>query len=270
MIGVNSLLKRLKIAAFILAFREVPIRVLKCLSTQTVKPSKVIIVAAYESACVQRFSDLDIECIVIPPNLNLTVGERVGISLSVAFRKIRIEGYDYLLKLDDDVVFDERFIEDNVGSGYDLMGRGAAMIIRVEVYLKFFNHQWPINPIDDTYVVDTLLAAGYKVLPWSWIRRAIPIKEVHVSVEREFLAGVNLYKLGYPFTVALLASFSTLIIRRRSITGYIARVGGYIAALITRPSRYTAYERISKYKRYELMIKLKNLIQRLTERYLMM
>jgi hypothetical protein len=68
--------------AFVLSYREKPTLVLKSLSAQTLKPEKVVIVAAHRDACVERFEGLgSIDCLVVRPDHRLTVGERVGVGV---------------------------------------------------------------------------------------------------------------------------------------------------------------------------------------------
>lgn len=236
-----------RVIAFILAFKDRPIKVLSCLSRQTVKPEKTIIVAAYSSACVESYQGLSISCEIIPPDLSLTIGERVGISLTIAFKKHRIEKYDFVIKLDDDVSFDEHFIEENIKAGYDVMGRGSGMIIKTLCFVKCFNHEWPISPIDDVCVVATLKAKGYEVLEWNWIKKAKVSKEPIYNVRRAFISGLWLYKLGIPFISVTLDSFFVFIKRYCEPKNAIARICGFIAGFIFRAAEYKNARDIKRY-----------------------
>jgi len=226
----------MKVIAFVLAFKEKPIYPLVSLMRQTIKPSKIVIVAAYPSACVDSLKGFKVECLVIPPDLSLTVGERVGKALTIAFRLYLSEEYDYMLKLDSDVYFDETFIEENIKAGYDLMGRGAAMIIKVKSFIKVFNHKWPISPLDDVIVTEVFKAYGYKVLPWKWIKPAKLIREPSYDVSRTLRVGYELYRIGFPIVSELLLLYDRILKRRE--LAFIGHLVGYLVALLRREKKY--------------------------------
>jgi hypothetical protein len=248
-----------------LAFKEKPFLPVVSLSHQTWKVDKVIIVAAYPSACIEEFDGLGkIECVVIAPNLMLSVGERVGVALTKAFKKYDISKYDYMLKLDSDISFDEKFIEENLKSGYDLMGRGAGMIIKTGKFLKLFNHRWPICPIDDTYIVEAFRVYGFKVLPWNWVHPAKLLKEPNYSFKRVFKTGMEIYKLGIPF-ICEISTLIYLLLKRRKIV-FIARILGYIVAHLKR-EKYSIAHEVEDYYKAELSnairIRLRQILEKL-------
>ena len=235
----------MKVIAFILAFKEKPFYPLISLMRQTIKPIKIVIVAAYPSACVDRFKDTKIECLVIPPDLSLSVGERVGKALTIAFRLYLTKDYDYILKLDSDVYFDETFVEENIGTEYDLMGRGAAMIIKVKNFIEVFNHEWPVSPIDDVIVTEVLRVRGYKVLPWQWIKLPRLIKEPKYDILRALRIGYESYRIGFPILSETLLLYDR-ILRRRELT-FVGHIIGYLVALLRREKKYPFSNAIYEY-----------------------
>jgi len=251
----------MKIIAFILAFREKPLYPLISLIKQTIKPSKIIIVAAYSSACVDHFKDAKIECLVVPPDLSLTVGERVGKALTIAFKLYLNEEYDYMLKLDSDIYFDETFIEENIKAGYDLMGRGAAMVIKVKSFIKVFDHKWPVSPQDDVIVTEVLRVRGYKVLPWKWIKPAKLIKEPKYDILRTLRMGYELYRIGFPIISEILLLYDR-VLRRRELV-FIGHIIGYLVALLRGEKKYPFSNDIYEYHKNLLINGIKKRLLRL-------
>jgi len=202
---------------------------------QSIKPSKIVIVAAYPSACIDRFKDIEIECLVIPPDLSLSVGERVGKSLTIAFKRLLTEDYDYMLKLDSDIYFDEKFLEENIRAGYDLMGRGGGMIIKVKSFIEVFDHAWPASPLDDVIVTEMLRIRGYKVLPWKWVRPAKLVKKPKYGALRAFRMGYESYRIGFPLLWEILLVHDR--IRRREFI-FVTHLVGYFVALLRNEKKY--------------------------------
>lgn len=250
---------RPKIIAFVLAYKEKPLRVLSCLASQTMKPDKVVIVAAYKEACLSSYVGLgSIDCLVVKPDTSLSVGERVGIALTIALRKYDVGSYDYFLKLDDDVMFYPKFIEVNVRSQYDLMGRGSAMVINAKKYVQLFNHEWPVCPADDSYVTYKSIAGNLRVLEWKWVKKAILLKEPKHSVRRCFLAGIELYKLGIPFVYAFLSLLKRII--KTGVLSHLIIVYVYVVALAIRITKYEFSGRVQVYHKMKLKREILKLV----------
>ena len=245
----------MKVIAFILAFKEKPYYPLISLSKQSIKPNKIVIVAAYPSACVDQFRGMKIECLVISPDVSLSVGERVGKSLTIALKKFLTEDYDYMLKLDSDIYFDEKFIEENVRAGYDLMGRGAGMIIKVKSFIETFDHRWPVSPSDDLIVTEVFKARGYKVLPWRWVHPAKIVKEPKYDTSRAFRTGYESYKIGFP----LLSEMMTVLDRiKRGEFTFVVHPIGYFSALFRNEKKYPFSKTIHNYYTALLSNRIRN------------
>ncbi|MCD6470066.1 hypothetical protein J7L29_04630 [Candidatus Bathyarchaeota archaeon] len=242
------MLSKPKIIVFILAFKKSPKVTLNSVLKQTIQPEKVVIVAAYEEACING-----VECFIVPPNLELTVGERVGIALTKAFHKYEIEKYDYLVKLDDDAILDEKFLENNIKSGLEVIGRGAAMIIKTQCYLKYIGKKWPISSADDTFVVETLMAMGCKTMPFWWPHPAKLVKEPKGDLKRGWRIGIESYKLGlHPLRV--FSSFLRALKRRE--TAALSIIPGYIYALLTRPKQYDLAKNVKCFNKFYVKMKM--------------
>jgi len=245
-----------KIIAFVLAFKEKPFLPIYSLSNQTLKVDKIVIVAAYPSACMEKFDILcKTECVVIAPNEMLSIGERVGVSLTLAFKKFDISKYDYMLKLDSDISFDEKFIEENIKGHYDLMGRGAGMIIKTDEFLKIFGHQWPISSIDDVYIVEAFRVKGCKLLAWKWIHPAKLLKEPNYSFKRVFRIGMEIYKLGIPFIDEIFILIYWFLKKRKIM--FIAHPFGYITAYLKKERKYPISHEVERYHKSRLINKIR-------------
>jgi hypothetical protein len=237
----------MKIIAFILALEKKPLYPLLALSRQTLKPDKVVIVAGYPSACVNKFPNInELACIVVPPNFELSVGERVGIALTVAFRMYNIEAYDYVVRLDEDFYFDKHFLKDNIRDNYDLIGCHGAMIIKSSKIIEILNGKWMISPMDDVLVIDMFRANGCKVLPWAWFRDPIYLRLPRDTYRRGIMFGMELYRIGYPLVnllldiavkVILSRIISKLFYRRMKATAVFGMLVGYVIAFLRREKR---------------------------------
>jgi len=254
----------LRLIAFVLSYREKPTLVLKSLSAKTLKPEKVVIVAAHRDACVERFEGLgSIDCLVVRPDHRLTVGERVGVALTMAFRKYRPGDYDYFLKLDDDIVFGPRFVEVNVKSGYDVMGRGAAMLVNAGKYLRVFGDRWPVNPADDDYVVYKSIASGLKVLEWDWVEKARLLKEPTRSPRRLLITGRVMYRFRMPFPYTILSSLKR-VVKGRSFS-YLIIIYGYFTALLARDAKYDFSTYVHDYIKRNFTLKTSKIARQIRE-----
>ncbi|MEM2847996.1 MAG: hypothetical protein QXM79_04400 [Zestosphaera sp.] len=225
------------------------------------KPDKVVIVAAMKEACLSDYVNLGpIDCLVVKPDTSLSVGERVGIALTVALRRYAVGNYDYFLKLDDDVMFGPKFVETNVRSHYDLMGRGAAMVINARKYVQLFNHKWPVCPADDTYVIYRSVASGLRVLEWRWVEKAFLLKEPAYSARRRFLLGVELYKFGVPLAYVVLSSLKSVV--KSGVLSHLITVYGYVVALIVRRTKYEFSDCVRDYHKKKLTYKVLEFIRK--------
>lgn len=264
-------MSNIKAIAFILTFKDKPLATLNALSKQTLKPKKVVIVAAYPSACVNKFPNLDnLECVVIPPNLNLSVGERIGIALTIAFKKYKINLYDYVIRLDEDFYFDEHFLEDNIHAGYDLIGCHGAMIMKSDKLIKILGGGWAISPMDDALVIDMFRASHCLVLPWSWFRSPIYLRYPRDTFSRGILFGRELYRNGYPLINLILDMFSKIILsrvipklsfRKMKTTVLVGMLIGYMSAFLRGEKKSNLSTKLEPfYKTFSLIESYKNIV----------
>jgi hypothetical protein len=237
----------------VLAYKDPPILALKSLARQTMQMDKVVIIAAHESACIDSINGMKIECFVDPPKPLPTVGERVGVSLTKAFKKFDISNYDYIVKLDSDVVLDEKFIERNICRNLDVIGIGAAMIVSTRCYLKYIGERWPISPYDDNFVVETLMALGCKTFPFKWPHPPRIMRKPGNDLLRAYRIGVECYKLGIHSLRVL--SMIIRLLKNRNIA-FLYVLSGYTAAVVARQRRYKYASIISRFNKMYIKSKI--------------
>ncbi len=241
--------KKPSIIAFIMAFREKPDRVVKSLMYQTMPPDKVIIVAAYKSACIEK-----IDCLVDPPNMKLSVGERVGKALTKAFARYDISMYDYVLKLDDDVILPRDFVEVHTRSGFDVIGKGQALLIRTKALLDTLGRMWPPIAADDAYLRLLLLAHKYRGKRLEWLT-PVHSDAVKLSFKRSFAIGRDYYSMGLLIINVLYEAVKHFI--KGEFKAAMGKVSGYISCYITKCPKYKYRELIRRYVFERIYLKLK-------------
>lgn len=171
--------------------------------------------------------------IYIKPNFQEPAGVRIAKALNDLLSKESIKKYDYLLRVDADVILPLSFLETNLKLDADYVGRaGYAMLLRVSAFIKFFGGRFPEIPAEDSYVGLKLIACGAGVKPY-----AIPpiLKEKNdVAWWRKLIVrGKEAYKLGYePLHILWLVLHD---IKKIFI------LIGYFIALFMRLRRYDIY-----------------------------
>lgn len=155
--------------------------------------------------------------------------KRMSSILNNALENIKLENYDYLLRVDSDTVLPQNFLEENLKSDAKVMGWGYAQIIHIPTFLKLMHGRF-FSEQDDTYIRLMFEMHGQKtcnltVEPLS----SRPFGECHGSgyfIER----GQLMYKLGYePAHI-----FSKALLNRQSMF----MLYGYLKAWIQRLSKF--------------------------------
>jgi len=139
-----------------------------------------------------------VEHIYVEPNLHEPLGKRIVIALNHALSKACLEDYDYLLRVDADVMLPKRFIEENLKVKADCVGTaGYAVLLKMNCFIKVFNGQFPEVAVEDTYIALKLLSLGYSVKPWVLPPILKRKSGTCHSWRYHFIRGVEMYKLGY-------------------------------------------------------------------------
>jgi len=158
-----------KILAIIPTLRDIPLRSLLTLLAQTLQPRKIIIVAGSKN--IQRYLTnfisqrilIRTEVVYVRPDMREHLGVRVGKAINTVLEKEDLHSYDYILKMDSDVILHPRCLEKCVKKGADLIGLGPFMLVRIEPFIKVLAGRWPETPADDSYIRLAFIARGLKV-----------------------------------------------------------------------------------------------------------
>jgi hypothetical protein len=94
----------------------------------------------------------------------LTFPAKISKVLNNMTEFVRIEKFDYILRVDADVILPNDFIEKNLQSGCKAMGYGYAQLIEVKSFMKCMGGKF--NPEhDDGYIIEKFKYCG---VPVSW------------------------------------------------------------------------------------------------------
>ncbi|MCQ5341411.1 MAG: glycosyltransferase family 2 protein [Candidatus Methanomethylicia archaeon] len=240
----------IKILAIIPVLNRYPKETIKSLLNQTIKPSRIIIAAGSSSVC-QECKIHGIDCIYVKPNFYEHVGIRMTKAMNIALQSVNINNYDYILKLDDDVILPPKFIEMCIKENADCVGgSGCAQLFKVSTFIKLFNGRFPEVVSEDTYREFAILATGRKLVKWP-IEPIYFIKKKH-SWRYYYEIGYNRYKLGYDFI--------HILFHLRHGINYVFYLIGYISALIHREKKYSFANNIFWTKIKEIPKQLKEFL----------
>jgi len=159
-----------------------------------------------------------------------TVVEKVSKVLNDGLQHIKLEDFDYILRVDSDTVLPPSFLEENLKGKPDLCGgAGYAMVIKTSTFLRIMKGKFHPKS-DDSYTCYKFMKENCNVGK----NRVTPIllrtSGKHHGITYFFNRGKAMYRLGYePFHV--LASF-------RWALGNIFAVFGYFAALLKREKKF--------------------------------
>jgi hypothetical protein len=221
-----------KILAVIPTLADDPTDTIKSLLRQTVKVSKIL-VAVGSRKLYQRLTLTDsgvAEYVYVKPNFQDPLGKRVAAALNHVLSKVRLENYDYLLKVDADAILPSRFIEENLKANAAYVGKaGYAMLLKMHCFLKFFNGHFIEVGAEDSYIGLKLLSRGCSVKPWILPPKLKRSRTYH-SWKYCFVRGMEMYKLGYE-------PLHVVEVLRRDVRNLFTIIG-YFIAMLKRIKRY--------------------------------
>jgi hypothetical protein len=226
-----------KILVVIPIFRESISQLLSCLEKQTLKPAYIVIVAATRAA-YERLSHVSLgigKVIYVKPVMQEHIGVRVGKAINTALRQVCLEHYDFLLKLDADVLLPSNYLARCVTLGADLVGLGPFMLVKIKPFLTLLHGQWPETPADDAFIATKFRAAGLKVerwLPGITIKTGGSFRQWRYY----YLRGMDDFKLGFdPFQELVIVQH--LIRSRHSLLPMFTLLG-YVYAFLWKREMY--------------------------------
>jgi glycosyltransferase involved in cell wall biosynthesis len=216
--------------------REDPRRVLRLLLNQSLKPELIIVVTGSSSLAKFLIKFLSIEeefsekvrVIYVKPELTEHVGVRVGKAINHVLNNIPLHKYDFLLKVDADIVMPLNYVERCLKLEADLVGLGPFMLVRMEPFLKLLGGRWPEVPTDDAYVMMRFKAAGLRIAPWP---EGLVIKrKAGGSWRYYYYRGVYDLKIGFD-PIKEFFSVISLILHRKTLLPFFTLFGYFIAIM---------------------------------------
>ena len=119
--------------------------------------------SATVSSILQQTYPVDMILILPRKVEGKTVAERVSKVLNEGLSHVRLEDFDYLLRVDGDVVLPHNFLEENLKGKPDLCGGARhAMLIKVSPFLKLMNGKFHPKS-DDSYTVYKFMKEGCRI-----------------------------------------------------------------------------------------------------------
>ena len=119
---------------------------------------------------------------------------------------VKIEKFDYLLRVDADTILPKDFIEKNIASGNRAMGYGYAQLIEVKSFIKCMDGKF--NPEhDDGYIIEKFKFCGVSA-SWDYVVKPILKREMgnHHGSEWFLAQGELKYKYGWePLSLGIYA-----------------------------------------------------------------
>jgi len=91
-----------------------------------------------------------------------TLVERIPDALNEGYSHIKLEDFDYILRLDGDTILKETFLERNLDGKPDSRGSGRAHLIKVKPFLELMNGKY-YALADDSYLNAKFKEHGKKV-----------------------------------------------------------------------------------------------------------
>jgi hypothetical protein len=179
--------------------------------------------------------------IEIPNNLVVEVPEkyplpiRVGLSINYALQAYwSPKKYDYLFKIDNDVLIKPNYIFHLISKNRPIIGPGCAMLIDGRFFEKKYGNRWPICYCDDMYMKAYAFALDF--IEDIWEKDLMPIVyEYNPENYREYIYGKEYYKFGAPFwyiCIHLIASVKNFLLRRPDRIPFVGSIycfAGYLS-----------------------------------------
>ena len=154
------------------------VETVESLNNQTLQPKKIIVVSG-----TRKWSQ--------------STGHIVGVLMNKALKDVNLDNYDWLLKSDDDIFYPPDFLEVNTNTDYDLMGRGAGILIKTKPFQEHMG-KWNESDMEDSYPYYVFESKGLRTLISKWVKPAILMKPAGSSLRRRFEAGRDAYRVGTP------------------------------------------------------------------------
>jgi hypothetical protein len=190
--------------------------------------------------------------VVKPPQAPVPV--RIGVTVNVALKKINIEKYTHIFKVDGDNLLPRDYLKNLLLKDAPVAGIGCAMLIKMDFFLKVMHGKYPVNYCDDGYIFALSMSLGFPAPIYSGAEKVFsPWSQFCISKERTIGYGGEYWKwgLGWVPHIFCFASLLLYYAKRGSVNGlriWIWETVGRIRALVEREEKYFFSERYSRIK----------------------
>lgn len=174
--------------------------------------------------------------IVVPVPKSVPLPIRIGVTINESLKLFDLSRYTHIFKVDGDIRLPLDYLSNLLSKGAHVAGRGAALLISVEFFLKHMGGRYPVSYCDDGYI--TALSIAYGVWPPEYDGGGRVSFPVLFQASREYAYGREHYKWGLPLPLFLVLSTLQLAARQRNLRGVVSRTAGYLSAALSGEGRY--------------------------------
>lgn len=200
--------------------------------------------------------DFELTNIVVPTRKSWPVPIRVAHSFNTALKlsQENIYEYDYLFKVDGDVVLPPDYLAYLTSSKPIVAGFGPALLISTRFFKCALRETYPINYCDDGYILALAIAIGSWPIPY-YDPSKIGIPEIRTQTDREYIYGIEYYKWGTPLPLLIILPLTRVYLKmlnklektqKKELKAYIWNITGYIHAVINKENKYWFHKRYSR------------------------
>lgn len=174
-----------------------------------------------------------------------TRAQRIATAFNQAIEEENLDRYDYILRVDGDVVLPPSFVEENLRQDADVVGTCAyAMLIRIPPFLRVM-HGRLYTENDDAYLRAKLQSHGYRVAQLKVKPIVIRKPGTHHGLRYFIVRGRQQYRLGSE-------PIHTLLTVREGNIGNLLLLSGYLAAWLQKEPKYDVARYVRSYQIHRL------------------
>jgi len=233
-------LKISRVLAIIPAYKSYPFETIESLKNQTVENDIIVTASPKMRDDMTYYISLGVDVIFDNSKISEPKGIRVVKALNNALDMVgtSLKDYDYILKIDSDMILQSNFLEYNIARNKDLMGMGRCLLIKVSKFIEVTDGRFYEKcSCDDTYLFAQFQAANADMIKWNWYYAPYePIKHIAKCTQRElFITGFDAGRIG------IRLSIKNIWIKPVQFIGYILG--------ILYPFKFPVYYKLRKVRR---------------------
>jgi len=165
-------------------------------------------------------------------NRGPTLIERTPDVTNQGLESIRLEDFDYILRMDGDTLLGQNFIKNNLADNPDAVGVGFAMLIKVTPFMQLMKGRF-YEECDDTYLGIKFKMFGKNV--HTYLEKPVHIgKHKGIDVPYAVDRGRMLYRMGWTPLHVFQSIFENLPESLRNIFMFAAYLANF---LLLRPEK---------------------------------